>query len=184
MSDLSYMRSKSELAATKPCGTRIRYMGGCRCLPCRAANASYAAYRARECRRGRSNRIIDAAEVRDHLVDLASHGIGRRTVSSITGLASSTISNLKSGRSRRIRALHARAILDITPDAVVNAAQIVPARPTLAMIAWMLHEGFTKGQLALRLGCKSPNLQIRGPRITARTAMRVSRLYHQLRLGE
>lgn len=29
------------LAATKQHGTRIRYMGGCRCLPCRAANSRY-----------------------------------------------------------------------------------------------------------------------------------------------
>ena len=57
----STLRSAVELAAGKPHGTRIRYVGGCRCLPCRAANSRYESERQAARKLGDWNGLVDAA---------------------------------------------------------------------------------------------------------------------------
>jgi hypothetical protein len=63
------------LAVGKPHGTRIKYLGGCRCLLCRAANSRYECDRARLRRLGLANGIVDAAPARAHLFKLSNVGI-------------------------------------------------------------------------------------------------------------
>lgn len=53
------LRSAAELAAGKPCGTRVRYYAGCRCKPCRKANSLYEAERAAAKARGEGLKGID-----------------------------------------------------------------------------------------------------------------------------
>jgi len=51
-------------------------------------------------------------------------------------------------------------------------------------IAWLLGEGFSKAEIARRLGYKKPALQIaRRGRVLTRTAARVARLVRSLELG-
>lgn len=178
------LRPVADLAADKPHGHRVRYMAGCRCIPCRAANSRYETERAAARRRGEWNGIIDASEVRDHLLLLSEKGIGRDTVADITGVASSTIDLIRQGKRTGIRAMNARAILDIDPDEALNDAQLISARPTWRKIRWLLNEGFTKGELALRLGYKTPALQLNKRRITTRNAQKVEQLYNIIRTGD
>lgn len=173
------------LAAARACGDRIKYLGGCRCVPCRAANSRYETERAAARRRGEWNGLIDAAEVRRHLLRLSRRGIGRHTVADITGLSRSSIDQYRSGQRRNIRAMNAKKILAIAPEDRVNDAQLISARRTREQIQWMLNEGFTKAEIARRLGYTTPALQIaRGGLITTRNAQKVEQLYNRLRLGE
>ena len=39
--NLDSLRSAAVLSIDKPHGTRLKYMGGCKCMLCRAANSRY-----------------------------------------------------------------------------------------------------------------------------------------------
>lgn len=171
------------LAAKHPCGTRVKYIGGCRCDACRRANADYEKARAQARRRGEWNGLVDAAEVRKHLRRLSDAGVGRRTVADISGVGESAIAELANGSKRQLRAMTAKRILDVTAEAALNDATVVSAKPTWVLIRRLVAEGFTLGELAVRLGCKTRALQLRRDRITARTALRVARFYNQIMLG-
>lgn len=177
------LRPAKELAATRPHGDRLRYMAGCRCTPCRAANSAYETERAKARRRGEWNGLVPAEKARLHLLRLTEAGIGRDTVADITGLCVTTISEIRTGRQKNLRALNEKAILAISPDDVVNDAQLIPARETWTRIRWLIREGFSKAEIARRLGYKTPNLQLNKHRIMAKTAMRIEKLYNSVRLG-
>ena len=180
------LKSAAELAANRPHGDRIRYRAGCKCVPCRAANSNYETTRAAARRRGESNGLVDANEVRKHLKKLSRRGIGRDTVAEITGISSTTIDLYRRGQRTQLRAMRAKAILSISLDTVANDAMLVPAAKTWEKIRWMLREGFTKSEIARRLGSKAtvPALQLNKSQITAKNAMRVEKLYNILRAGD
>lgn len=177
------LKSAAELAENKPHGTRIKYMGGCRCVPCRAANSRYESERSRARREGNGNPIVSAEQTRLHILELSRNGVGRDVVADISGIAVSTISDISSGRQTNCRRMTERAILEVTSDAI-SGGKLVAAWETWRMIRWLLNQGFTKGELALRLGYKTRNLQINRQRVTARTAARVQRFYSTIRVGE
>ena len=173
--------TRAELARREH-GTRLRYLGGCRCLPCRASNARYEQARAAARRRGRGNPIVDAGEAQRHIRWLARQGIGYRAVAKAAGVARTVVADIKSGKKARCRALTVRAILKVGEDATAPHA-LVDAGPTRRLIAELLREGFTKRQLARRFGLKSSALQfpLRGSeKITARNAAKVRRLWRYL----
>jgi hypothetical protein len=169
----------AKIANDKPHGDRVKYMGGCRCMLCRAANSQYEVGRAAARRRGESNELVSAKYAQRHLRALSRHGIGRDTVSDITGLATSTIELIRTGKRKQIRRQNAAKIMAVTFEATTDA-KIVPAARTWRIINLLLNEGFTKAEIARRLGCKMPALRIRKDLITARTAAKVERLYNQL----
>lgn len=177
------LKSVSELAKDRPHGDRIRYMSGCRCVPCRAANSRYETERAAARRRGEWNGIVPADQVRDHLIELSERGIGRRTVADITGICQSTLGYIKTGKRKNLRAMNAKKILAVGLD-VLNDASVISARKTHEQIAWLVKEGFTKKEIAKRLGYKSPALQFYKKRITARNAIKIERFHNAVRLGE
>lgn len=163
-------------------GTRVRYMTGCKCVPCRAANSRYETDRAAARKRGDWNGIISAEHARQHLLTLSSSGIGRRLVSEISGLGNSTLSAIKSGDKAQIRARTAKRIFAVTADARAGRT-LVKAGPVWTQINRLLREGFTKAALARRLGYKRPALQIHPHRVTAKNAMKVERLHAVLMAG-
>lgn len=165
--------------ANHPHGTRVRYTAGCRCEPCRGANNAYERMRAKLRRAGEGNPLVSAARVRRHLLRLSAAGVGRRTVVDIAGVPSSTLSAVRSGVKTKLRRATAERILAVGADALTDA-KLVPAAATWKLIERMLAEGFTRGDIALRLGMRKPALQMRRDRITARTRARVERLYREL----
>lgn len=221
-----------------PHGKRARYVCGCRCDACRAANAAYyherkqrgieaaaeiggadagpiaKAWRppggavrtrtyARACPgvfgepcaagahlrsdskgvcercRGRLsfNGLVDAAPVRKRLKYLSRAGVGRDSVSAACDVAASVIAAVYAGTKRKVRARTARAILAVTAAARADAAK-VPAGATWKVIDKLVAKGWTRRELARRLGSQAhtPVLQIRTDRILARTALAVKRL--------
>lgn len=174
----------SKLAENKPHSTRIRYMAGCRCLQCKAANSAYAAKRATEIKKGNWNGLVPAKKARQHILKLSKASVGRHSVADAAGVPFSTIARIRSGEKKQIRAETEKKILSVTKDALANNAIVDAYRTTRLLQRLLETHGFTKAQLALRLGYKTPQLQIYGKKqITAKTAMRVEKFYNSLMFG-
>lgn len=159
----------------------MKYKGGCRCVPCRAANSRYESERLEARKAGKSNPIIPADTARKHLLKLQRAGIGRRTIHDISGVAENIIAGVRNGTLPNLRRDTEDRILAVTVDAVPDSA-LVSARPTWKLLNALLGEGLTKRELSRRLGYKR-YFQINTKRITAKTAMRVEQFYNRLMLG-
>lgn len=173
------MKPVETLAEAKPHGTRLKYLGGCRCLPCRAANARYESHRIHARRNGDWNGIVSAGRARRHLLALSRAGVGRRTVAEISGVPQSTVHQIRTGRRCHIRARTQRRIF-LVDSRAMNEARLVPADRAWRMISRLLDEGFSKAEIARRLGYRFPALQLNRRRITARTAVKVERFYRRI----
>jgi len=176
MTDLAVLRERH------PHGTRVRYMTGCKCMLCRAANSRYSTERSRAIKAGDWNGIVSSDRARAHLLMLSRHGVGRYVVADACGLSPRLIAEIRSGRQRNMRSRNERRILSVTAEAR-GAGTLVHAGPVWVQINRLLREGFTKGQLARRLGNKTAALQIRRHVVTAKTAMRVEKLHAELMAG-
>jgi hypothetical protein len=175
------LRPVEELASNRPHGDRLKYMAGCRCVPCRAANSRYETERAAARKRGEWNGLVSAAKARNHLLKLQRAGIGRRTISDISGICQTQIIKIRSGERKKIRKQTEAKLLMVT-TAATGAARLIPAAPTWALIRRLVEtEGFTEKEIAQRMGYKNPTLQFRTDRITAKTAMKVRRFYELYR---
>src|SRR5215469_14812428 len=104
--------------AEQPHGTRHRYLGGCRCLPCRAANSRYSCERAAAQRAGDWRGFVPTTLVLDHIKKLRKAGIGYKAVAAAAGLAKSTVAMILTGKRLRIRRNHAERILAVDRSAV------------------------------------------------------------------
>lgn len=172
------LRPAAELAANKPHGVRVRYMAGCRCVPCRAANARYETARLRARAKGRSNRIVSAERAVSHLRALSRAGVGRRRVARLSGLPESKLCKLLGGQQRNIREQTERRILAVTKADKAPGAT-VPAARTHRRIAALLEEGYTRARLAVMLGSRTPKLQLGRAWITRATEARIATLYRR-----
>lgn len=162
-------------------GTRSRYTSGCRCAPCRAANTAYQRARTKAKIYGRANPLRPVAAVVRHLRSLARAGVGVRPISDAAKVAGSTIRKVLAGQRLHLREATARRLLAVTADVIADGA-LVPAGPTWKLLDELIDEGFTRTDLARRLGSKGrrPTLQIRRDRVEAATAAKVERLHRQL----
>lgn len=163
-----------------PCGSRAKYVGArCRCMLCRAANSRYQSGRAQAIRDGDANGLVPAGAARAHLFALSRQGVGRRAVRDAADVAVTVLQDIRSGAKTQIRKHTERRILAVTAAAVSGGAR-VSAKQTQKQITELLEEGFSKAELARRLGYQSPALQINRRRVTAANAMRVDRFYQQV----
>jgi hypothetical protein len=169
-----------ELAADRAHGDRLRYIAGCRCFDCRRANSAYEATRQKARAAGDWNGLVDAEKARAHLKQLSEQGVGRRSVAAASDVADSVLSEIIAGRKLKVRALTERKILAVTRAAAGDGA-LVPGKQTWKRINELLRDGYTKAELALRLGAKTPNLQLKKDFVTVRSAHLVERLYDELR---
>lgn len=166
------------LGGRKPHGTRLRYMAGCKCLICRAANSNYETMRAARRRVGLWNGLVPARRARRHMLALSRRGVGRRTVSLITRISETVLFNIRSGQQKHVRALNERAILSVS-DSAVRGSTHVQARATWRKIDWLIDEGFSKAAIARMMGCKTPALQLRRDLITASSARKIDEIYRR-----
>jgi urease accessory protein UreE len=174
------MRPIADLAANRPHGDRLRYLAGCRCFDCRRANSAYEASRKVARAAGEGNGIVSAAAARAHMKTLSAQGVGRRSVRAACDVADSVLSEIITGRKTQIRASTERAILAVTKDAAGDRA-LVPAKATWKLLEQLIADGYTKSELARRLGNKSPALQLKRDFVTVRNAYLVERLFEQLK---
>lgn len=174
------LRSAVELAAGRPHGVRLRYMGGCRCELCRRANTEYERGRSAARKAGDWNGLVPAEAARAHLATLSSQGIGRRSVGDVSGVADSILVRIINRDKRTIRARTERAILAVTAAAAADHA-CIDAGPTWKLIGQLLATGYTKAAIASQLGQARPALQLGRHRVTVRNAFEVQRLFERWR---
>lgn len=160
-------------------GTRLKYKAGCRCLPCRAANARYEATRTKGRDTGGQNSLVSAEAARQHILKLSMQGVGRRALAAASDVAEKVIANIRSGKQLNIRRNTEERLLAINNQAPSDGA-LVRANVAWRQIRRLLAEGFSKAELARRLGYQSPSLQFGKTRIRARTAAQVDRLFRML----
>ncbi len=169
----------TRFAENKPHGTRLRYKAGCRCLACRAANARYETVRARARASGNWNGLVPAEAARKHILRLSKQGVGRRAIAAASDIAEKVIARIRSGAQSNVRRSTEARILAVTNQAPSDGA-LIRADATWRQIKTLLADGFTKAELARRLGYRFPSLQIGKTRIRARTAARIDRLFRLL----
>lgn len=175
------LRPVRELAAGKPCGTRLRYYAGCRCADCRRANTDYENARRAARKRGETNRIVSAERARVHLAWLSAQGVGRKTAADAARLSPTTVSLIVARQRTRLREDTERRILRVTPATAADGAHI-DATPTQRLLAELIASGYTHTRLASELhGRATRSLQIGRRCVTVRTAERVRRLHERLR---
>ena len=172
------LRPIAELGGSRPHGTRLRYLAGCKCFGCRRANSDYERERQAARAAGDWNGFVDADRARAHLRRLARQGVGRRMVASASDVSLSVVQAVRTGRKARIRARTERRILAVTKACRGDAVH-VPAGPTWERIEWLLAEGFTKARIARELGMKRPALQLNRHRVTVRNASKVEALWRR-----
>lgn len=176
------MRSAADLAAGKPCGTRLRYYAGCRCFDCRRANSAYEAERKLARARGESNGIVSAERARAHLAWLSSQGIGRKTAADAAKVASSVVCEIASGQRPNIREQTERRILAVTTATQADGATIDGAA-TWVLLDELLASGYSRKRIASEIaGRPVKALQISRERVTVRKAGLVRQVHDRLRL--
>jgi hypothetical protein len=175
------LRPIAELAASRDHGDRLRYLAGCRCFDCRRANSAYEASRKIARAAGEGNGIVPAGKARAHMKALSAQGVGRRSVGAACDVADTVLGDIITGRKVNIRASTERAILAVTRDAAGDRA-LIPAKASWKMLDELIADGYTKSELARRLGSKSkiPALQLNRDFVTVRNAHLVERLYREL----
>ncbi len=178
MTDIAVLRERH------PHGVRVRYMTGCRCVPCRAANSRYETERLLARKNGDWNGIVPARRARRHLLTLRRHGIGRYVAAEAAQVNPRRVAEIISGRKKFIRARVERKILSVTIKARGDRT-LVDAAPVWALINQLLDEGLSRRELARRLGsrAKVPALQLNPKVVTAKNAARVERLFTVMMLG-
>lgn len=115
------------------------------------------------------------------MLSLSRAGVGRRTVGQIAHIADSVLFKIRSGQRKQIRALTEKAILSVTRYAI-RGRSLVSAKSTWQKINWLLEEGFTKTELAKRMGskAKTPALQLRRGLITADSARKIEAIWRSV----
>jgi hypothetical protein len=181
MTDLASrgLRPVAELGAERPHGTRLRYLAGCKCFECRRSNSDYERERAKARAAGDWNGFVSADKARAHLMSLSHRGVGKRAVAAASDVALSVLTEIRTGRKQQIRARTERKILAVTPAMASDRALVKPGR-TFRLIAALKDEGFSKAELARRLGYRNGALQFQANRMTARNVARVENLYRSL----
>lgn len=158
-------------------GSRARYVSGCRCGACREANREYARLRTKL----PPNPLVPAGRVQAHIERLSARGIGKRAVADVAKTSVTTIGELRTGRKTKLRKETADRILAAKFEDCVDDRHLVDAAPTKKLLAKLLAMGFTRTDLARRLGStgKVPSLQLKSDKITAANARKVEALYRE-----
>ncbi len=127
------------------------------------------------------NGLVPAGPVRAHLRKLSRQGVGYKSVAAAADVSKTILGAILFRGKARLRAQAARRVLAIDRDAIADHG-LVPSARTLQRLHALLQEGFTKTELARRLGSRAcvPALQIAGEQVLAKTEARVERFYRRL----
>jgi len=176
-------------ASHRPHGSYVKYVvERCHCEPCRQANRAYERRRVRAIARPDEDwcPYVDAQPAREHVRWLRTCGVGLKTVARLSGIPHGSLSKLMYGDpkrrmapSKRIRPETARRILAVLPNHAAGA-QKIPAAPTWRLLDKLIARGWTKAELARRLGQQGPGLQVAREAVRASTARKVEQLYSEL----
>jgi hypothetical protein len=140
--------------------------------------ALMARYRRRACP------LVPADDVRAHVCELATKGLGTEHQARQAGVSLTTVHQVRHGRLQRVRSSTATKILSIRP--VLAQGQRVSASEPWELTYALIEEGYDRREVAKRLGMQTGKLQWArgdGARVTVRTVLRVRGVAKRL-LGE
>ena len=161
-----------------PHGKSTGYRRGCRCEHCCAANTKKLADYRRRRRSGHLNFMVSAELCREHLRDLAEKGLGYRAISDASGIAWAQIRMIRSGKLKHIRERTERMLMRVDETAVADYGKISSER-TRKMVDEIRRMGYTLAAIGRMLGHTDAQFYHRR-KVTARTQMRVEKLYARL----
>jgi hypothetical protein len=104
----------AERSANYPHGTRARYVGGCKCLMCKAAASRYAVQRKLARSKGDTRELVDAGPAKERINQLHLAWISLRAIAAAAGVSLSIVTGIRSGSKLRVRRHIAKAILAAT----------------------------------------------------------------------
>lgn len=164
-----------ENAKKLPCGTRSRYLAGCRCELCASANRLYLrAYRLEIAKRGKV--LMPVEKVLKHIAKLRRQGFGLGWIAEQAGLDRSTLRQIVTIR-KHIKRETAQRILGIDGSRMRGKHKVKAAK-TYAMLDELLNSGFSKIQIQ-RLSKSQLPYRPRGKHITAKTAAKIATVYQR-----
>lgn len=161
-------RDEREIDQGCPFGSYLRKDSQAVCSKCRAESVA--------------DYLVETTRARRRLRWLSRKGVGYKAAADAASVSRTIVANILNGTKTQIRLSTERRILAVDAAAAAGGA-IVDARATWRMLDELLGEGFTRAELARRLGYKSPALQIRRDRVTAATALRVAKFYRAIMAG-
>lgn len=160
-------------------GDRSRYVLGCRCDACRAANIAYqTAWMQRRRDAGIGNPKVPAKRAQAHIRKLGRQGVGMDAIAEATDIGRNTIWRIAKGVAKVTTTRTERLILGVTAKQAKDAARVDAGR-TRALIASLIEEGYLCRDLARMLGYKGKRIPLYKT-ITVRKADRVRQLHHRL----
>ncbi|MEU2603222.1 helix-turn-helix domain-containing protein [Streptomyces albus] len=172
--------------ATKPLpphGTRARYLRGCHCDACRAANYRYLTRYRLDRERG-TRRRVDAEAPRRHAQTLYDAGWTTNQIAEAAGCAPTAISRILRGAHATIRADIAARIFAARPSLRTVHVGFVPAIGTIRRIQALMVLGHPLASIAEHAGMHPSPLGhvLNGHRrtVTTTTATKVARAYNKL----
>lgn len=158
-------------------GTRQNYRTGCRCTPCRSANACYEALRVQA--RAHGQPVWAAPDMaRRKLRMLQGIGVGYRQAARLAGVSVRTVLRIRRGQAQRIHADIERAIVGIEHPSLARGVY-VNGYETRHYVESLVREDFKKTWLAAKLGLRGGRLRI-GHIVRAATALKVRQLHRDL----
>lgn len=92
------------------------------------------------------------------------------------------LQRIRQGRRSYIRRETERRILSVTRSAY-SAGSVIDATETWAKVNHLLAEGFTRAELARRLGLPKPELRWDADHVLGATAVKVDRFYRMIMAG-
>lgn len=122
---------------------------------------------------------VPADKSRAHLNWLSCRGIGRDSVRDITGLNDDNLKKIRQGKRATVFAETEKKILSVTPKGYAGAT-VISSEETWKMLNRLLQGGFTRSELALRMGYKTPKLHFGREAVTGATEARVRRFYEKV----
>ncbi len=174
----------------RPHGYARYKLDGCRCYTCGWAVAQYNDAREHAIRRGTWQPYVDAAPVREHVLNLKACGFGDRAIAALAGLDRKAVRTLLLGRAERgtpppaqIRPATATAILSVEPTlANLPDCTVVGSVGIIRRLRALVAAGWPQAHLGARLGQtpSSFSTALRRDQTTARTARAVQVLYNDL----
>lgn len=153
-------------------GTYVCYVADeCRCPACTAANTDYERTRFRQHVYGRWNGLIDAQPAREHVEALMASGMGLKRIAVAAGVSAGAVGKLIYGApgrgmapSTRLQPGTVTALLAVEFDCAY-----VPAVGTRRRLEALTALGWSRSELARRLGTTDHQIAARGGQVVLRS---------------
>jgi hypothetical protein len=176
----SDLPSVEKLSSNKRHGHKMRYMAGCRCWRCRAANTAYEQQLNENRLRYGPNDLVTTDRVRQHLKFLQQFGMGHKTVAKHARVGKTVLAEILWYGKQQMRRRSETRVLAVQPTLdTLPRNRNVPASETVAKIRQLVRWGYPKALVnrdALGLdgfGLQIPSLEGKTSTVTVKTAVKI-----------